>query len=69
MKSYTALAVLALLIIAIGCSSADNATTEPPTAPSENPVVDTFDASITETAPDEDMRDLESLDADLAAFE
>ena len=65
MRTAIALTVLALLVVAVGCSGTDSVAP----APSEDPVVDTFDQGLEDTTADEDFGDLESLDEDLAAFE
>ena len=68
MRTATAFVVLALLVVAVGCASKEPAApTTPPVA--EGPIVDTFDDGLADTTADEDLGDLESLDADLAAFE
>jgi len=69
MRTTIAFVVLALLVIAVGCASKEPvAPTTPPVAAQE-PIVDAFDDGLADTAVDEDLGDLESLDADLAAFE
>ncbi len=69
MRTAIALVMLALLVTAVACASKEPvAPTTPPVAAQE-PIVDTFDDGLADTTVDEDLGDLESLDADLAAFE
>lgn len=69
MRTATAFVVLALLVIAVGCASQEPVAPTVPPVDAQEPIVDAFDDGLADTAVDEDLGDLESLDADLAAFE